>query len=344
MFRTTSLAALLLIGLLWSGAEAATCPNIPYTFTNGTIADANQVNANFASLLSCSNTSLAPRASPQFTGTLSLGNSAYPAALTSTAQVVALLNSPLAATSLYSGFLGLPAIYDLVQAVTYVPAGSTLFQANGIGSYVQNNAAFSGTDGAAVGLYALNVANVNNARSWTFTGGCIDSSTAAISAGTGRRCIGAEFDLTATSPNTIIQGISLLGSSPSQPSGANGVTCGDLSIQSPGLALWSNCLISQDGAATVALVVGTQTIGSSTNNPSQPIVFDYRDPAGAGQTASVRVDASQRLALTSSAGAGLASFLVDGGVTAALPTSAGGGGLTVCVDTAGIFYKKAACP
>jgi hypothetical protein len=35
----------------------------------------------------------------------------------------------------------------------------------------------------------------------------------------------------------------------------------------------------------------------------------------------------------------------SGGVTASgLPTSAGGGGLSVCVDTAGVLYKKLACP
>lgn len=33
-----------------------------------------------------------------------------------------------------------------------------------------------------------------------------------------------------------------------------------------------------------------------------------------------------------------------GVVFAGLPTSAGGGGLNVCVDTAGVFYKKASCP
>lgn len=34
----------------------------------------------------------------------------------------------------------------------------------------------------------------------------------------------------------------------------------------------------------------------------------------------------------------------SGGVVVPLPTSAGAGGLNVCVDTAGVFYKKASCP
>lgn len=57
--------------LLGSTASATTCPSTPYTLTNGTTADATQVMANFNSLLSCSNNSLLPIASPTFTGTMS---------------------------------------------------------------------------------------------------------------------------------------------------------------------------------------------------------------------------------------------------------------------------------
>ena len=38
------------------------------------------------------------------------------------------------------------------------------------------------------------------------------------------------------------------------------------------------------------------------------------------------------------------ALTLTAGVTAALPASAGTGGLAVCVDSAGVFYKKAACP
>jgi hypothetical protein len=52
-----------------TAAWAQTCANYPYTLANGTTADADQVNANFAAIQSCANTSLAPSASPTFTGT-----------------------------------------------------------------------------------------------------------------------------------------------------------------------------------------------------------------------------------------------------------------------------------
>jgi len=46
---------------------ATTCGSYPYTFSNGTTADAGQVNSNFSSILSCANTLLAPIDNPSFT-------------------------------------------------------------------------------------------------------------------------------------------------------------------------------------------------------------------------------------------------------------------------------------
>jgi hypothetical protein len=54
---------LLLLGLTLLGAApalAANCSTYPYTLTNGQTADANQVMANFNSILSCANTGLLP--------------------------------------------------------------------------------------------------------------------------------------------------------------------------------------------------------------------------------------------------------------------------------------------
>jgi hypothetical protein len=59
----------LLFALSFAGAgRASTCPSLPYTLLNGTIADASQVMANFTSLLNCQDTLLAPLASPVFNG------------------------------------------------------------------------------------------------------------------------------------------------------------------------------------------------------------------------------------------------------------------------------------
>jgi Chaperone of endosialidase len=56
-------------------ALAQTCAAYPNTLTNGTTADASQVMANFAGILTCANTLLAPLASPKFTGSVGIGTS-----------------------------------------------------------------------------------------------------------------------------------------------------------------------------------------------------------------------------------------------------------------------------
>lgn len=47
------------LGALVSSARATNCSSYPFTLTNGTVADANQVMSNFNSILSCANANLA---------------------------------------------------------------------------------------------------------------------------------------------------------------------------------------------------------------------------------------------------------------------------------------------
>lgn len=63
------------VSMALSGAAyAANCSNHPYTLTNGTNADANQVMADFNNLLNCGNNNLAPLASPALTGAVTIGS------------------------------------------------------------------------------------------------------------------------------------------------------------------------------------------------------------------------------------------------------------------------------
>lgn len=72
-----------LIGAMVFGnvAMAQTCASYPYTFANMSTADANQVNSNFNTIMSCANTLLAPLSSPDFTGLVSIGTPTPTAAL-----------------------------------------------------------------------------------------------------------------------------------------------------------------------------------------------------------------------------------------------------------------------
>ncbi len=73
MTKTAS-SIFLLIFFSVPAALAAPCPPLS-TLTNGSNADANQVMGNFNSLLNCANNSLAPLASPSFSGNVAIGSS-----------------------------------------------------------------------------------------------------------------------------------------------------------------------------------------------------------------------------------------------------------------------------
>jgi hypothetical protein len=67
-----------LLFLLFGGSAFASCPSLPYSLSNGTTADANQVMANFNSVQNCANGAV------QLNGTnvWSAGQSSAPVALT----------------------------------------------------------------------------------------------------------------------------------------------------------------------------------------------------------------------------------------------------------------------
>ena len=65
-------------------AYATTCSTYPYTFTNGTTADANQVMSNFNYVSGCA----APLASPSFTGNVGIGTTSPTSTLTVNGQAL----------------------------------------------------------------------------------------------------------------------------------------------------------------------------------------------------------------------------------------------------------------
>lgn len=80
MIRKLALSVLALLALLAAGrpADAQTCSAYPFTFTPNTTIRSAQVNSNFTSILNCANNSLAPIASPSFTGTVSMATPLAP--------------------------------------------------------------------------------------------------------------------------------------------------------------------------------------------------------------------------------------------------------------------------
>jgi hypothetical protein len=98
MFKTNvilGLGVLLASVALSPTVATGACPTFPYTFTNGTTADASQVNGNFNNVISC----FAPLASPTFTGTINGASEALTQSIGSTSTTGAALINPTAATS-----------------------------------------------------------------------------------------------------------------------------------------------------------------------------------------------------------------------------------------------------
>ncbi|HEY4941943.1 MAG TPA: tail fiber domain-containing protein [Rhizomicrobium sp.] len=83
MPKKIALIALAIVGtFLGSPALATTCPSSNITLANGTTADVTPLNTNFANLLSCANTYLAPLESPHFTGSVGINTASPPNKLT----------------------------------------------------------------------------------------------------------------------------------------------------------------------------------------------------------------------------------------------------------------------
>lgn len=125
-------------------AQAQTCASYPYTLSNGTTADADQVMANFGSIESCANTALAPLNSPSFTGSLLLTGPSVPALIESTNNEYVLAldygGSSWAYLGTYNNALYLvgstathPTIIDASGNMTVTGAGTTCVIGSGTG-------------------------------------------------------------------------------------------------------------------------------------------------------------------------------------------------------------------
>jgi hypothetical protein len=212
---------------------------------------------------------------------------ASPAAASGAANIVQ--TTSRTAQSIYSGLV--PPTYftfDGYRSSVVAPLGSTATNTDGFGFYVSNQAVSNGQGGNAVGLFGAITCEVDGCSSWGLNPTLIDNSVngGAVGSGTGRKLIGAEFDVTATQTGTIIQGISLNGSSTVNPAGADGFSCGSLG----GPAIWTHCFVVPDGVAATGLYLGSVQAGGTANSPSAPILLTSYDSGGASKQ--IRLQAS----------------------------------------------------
>jgi len=121
---------------------AQTCPNYPYALSNGSTADASQVMANFNSIETCANNSLAPLANPHVTGSLGVDTTTPGDNLDVYGQAV--MGNGVERLSLNSGSLGFNR--RVATGAIYNPAAYA-FQ------FLHNGTGVAGTDYLGIQVY-----------------------------------------------------------------------------------------------------------------------------------------------------------------------------------------------
>lgn len=182
-----------------------------------------------------------------------------------------------------------------------IPNASTVWQSSGIAGYAVNDS----TTTNGVGGYFYARAAIAGTHIWSLNTIALDNGLAVINAG-------AEFDTNCSNASSICNGITVIGASTAQFTG-NGVSVSTPSIQNPGLVKWSNGFLTQDGAAVGGLVLGAAS-PSGTQIASQPIDLGYYDGSAVKRNYQLQVDTFGTLNVTTSAGANLAKFSVNGNI------------------------------
>lgn len=201
--------------LVAPAAHAANCSGYTYTLTNGQVADANQVMANFNTIMNCANVSLlsvttaastyAPIASPVFTGipqapTAGAGTNTTQVATTAfTTGAVSTLSATAAAT--YAP-LASPALTGTPTAPTAAPGTNTtqvattaFVLANGLKAIqVQNQQSSGTTSGETIPSATWTKRTLNTAVSNTVTGASLASSQVTLPAGTYQLVASASYE------------------------------------------------------------------------------------------------------------------------------------------------------
>lgn len=222
------------------------------------------------------------------------------------------LNSTRAATGVYSGLV--PSgyhYYNVVRSVVDLESGTTVTNGDAFGAYGYCNVAAIGgaTNAGCVGYFGTMVAVANGAAAYELNPTLSDSLTTSVSAGTGKRLIGTEFDITDTSPSTVVEGVALILQGPSTPASGNGFQVGVNSST----ALWTNAFVSNAGSATTALNIGQASATAVANGASQPIALQAWNGSSIGYTTELQVVADTLNFTDSEKACGVALTAAAGG-------------------------------
>lgn len=205
----------------------------------------------------------------------------------------------LGANATYNAIYPTVSFSDLLSSAITVTT-NPLVQKTAIAGYVRNQAAASGSNGNAVGLFSAGTAEVNGAATWGINTLLQDAADRTVGSGIGRVLVN-EFDFNVMNAGTQVIGLSLGGNSLVQPTTANAFVVNPLGA---GIK-WTGGLLTTDGAAVYAISIGTSVAVDATqhgvpNSPGQLVALTYLDSTGLKQSVTLQAV---------SAGGGSAGFL-----------------------------------
>ena len=168
---------------------------------------------------------------------------------------------------------------DGLQSVLVLPAGSTVKQANGFGTYVRVATPYAPGGAVQVGVgYSGSVeTTVDQSAAW---GSALALKDSGPGTGAGRRLVGAEYDFNITKTGTLAEGVVVTGASTVAPSDDSAAFIADrLNGTITGLR-WPTGFLARDNASIRAFTAGTsQPLGAASVN-SQLISFRATNGAG----------------------------------------------------------------
>lgn len=170
---------------------------------------------------------------------------------------------------------------DGVRSVMDVPALPETGRpqtTSSFGFYAINRAREVAT--GVTGVFGTTACVVDHSACWGFNPTVIDSDkNGVVSNRQGIKLIGMEINPSVTSPDTTVQGVSILGSTIVQPKYSAAFTVGHLSAVSPGTFKWNNAFVVADGTSQTGFLTGAQQ-ASGSNVPGMMNLLNYFDATG----------------------------------------------------------------
>jgi hypothetical protein len=198
------------------------------------------------------------------------------ASITGTTNDAVTADQILAYTFCTAPCLPLPAMgggnYEGIRGVGISTAGTTVPIVAGVSGYVMANQPFVGFGPSSVALFGTGAVNVNGGSVWGVNTNVSDRQYRAAQSSTGnRRVVGAEFDVSASYPDTNVTGILVAGNSVVQPTNSTAVAVvgQDFSAPVPGsIAKWTNAYYTYPGTAVHFGVAGPKGPGAAIGQNS----------------------------------------------------------------------------